>query len=183
MGIFSWPVFQKQSLQSPFKMEFSMGSLWRSYRRYLWHHRRSLRRLEIVQASMTIVAQLTKQGKTLSNMVKHVKHHEHLWNITKHIKHHEPPVKHHETLIKHCKTPWNTQTLAVQCDNIGPQPSDRHGNIGTARVSADIGVGITPQMCNRVTNPWDMVIFSRPDCGINQHLYFWLQSWNNPVDF
>ena len=30
------------------------------------------------------------------------------------------------------------------------------------RYIGDCGVGIIPQMCNRVTNPWDMGIFSRP---------------------
>ena len=34
-----------------------------------------------------------------------------------------------------------------------------YGNIG------DCGVGITPQMCNRVTNHGDMCTFSKPDCG------------------
>ena len=29
----------------------------------------------------------------------------------------------------------------------------------------DCGVGITPQMCNRVTNHGDMSTFSKPDCG------------------
>ena len=40
------------------------------------------------------------------------------------------------------------------------------GSVSTrCRVSSNISdssVGITPQMCNRVTNPWDMGIFNRP---------------------
>ena len=31
-------------------------------------------------------------------------------------------------------------------------------------VSGDCGVGIAPQMCNRVTNHGDMSIFSKPGC-------------------
>ena len=30
----------------------------------------------------------------------------------------------------------------------------------------DCGVGITPQMCNRVTNHEDMGTFSKPDCSV-----------------
>ena len=30
---------------------------------------------------------------------------------------------------------------------------------------ADWGVGTIPQMCNRVTNPWDVGIFSKPAIG------------------
>ena len=54
----------------------------------------------------------------------------------------------------------------LEAANIGTQ----HGNIGNqcsdtgaqCVVSTNIGVGTTMQMSNRVTNPWDMVIFSRP---------------------
>ena len=35
----------------------------------------------------------------------------------------------------------------------------RLGDFGDIR---DCGVGITPQVCNRVSNPWDMGIFFRP---------------------
>ena len=34
-----------------------------------------------------------------------------------------------------------------------------------ARSSGDCGFGITPQMCNRVTNHGDMSIFSKPEFG------------------
>ena len=43
-----------------------------------------------------------------------------------------------------------------------------------ARSSSDIddfGVGIIPWMCNRVTNPCDMSIFSRPACGVAKAIY------------
>ena len=35
------------------------------------------------------------------------------------------------------------------------------------RVSGDCGVGITPQMCNRVTNHGDMSTFSKPGIGLS----------------
>ena len=93
--------------------------------------------------------------------------------------------------LKHCETSWNTlktlwtsrnsQTLAIWCDDIGIRCRDigtHHGGIGAAIselvqsfrryrrvVSDDIddcGVGITLQMCNRVTNHGDMGTFSKP---------------------
>ena len=76
------------------------------------------------------------------------------------------------------------ETLAIRCDDIGTQCRDicarcRRGDIGArCRVSGDIGaeflvtvgitpsgdcgVGITPQMCNRVTNHGEMGTFSKP---------------------
>ena len=100
------------------------------------------------------------------------------------VKHHEPLVKHHETLLKQCETSWNTRTLIIRCDDIGA----RCGDVGTWRgdvgnraeviryddmrsmrrhrrsrgVTGNIGVGITPEMCNRVANHGDMGTFSRP---------------------
>ena len=71
-------------------------------------------------------------------------------------------MKHHEILV-------------IRCDDIGTRCGDvgdlaeltailvrsflryRHG------VFADCGIGVTPQMCNRVTNHGDMGTFSRPD--------------------
>ena len=77
-------------------------------------------------------------------------------------------MKHHETLLKHCETSQNTRTLAIQCDDIGAWHGNigaRHGNFGAcAEFSGDIadcGLGITPQMCNRVTNHADMSTFSK----------------------
>ena len=91
-----------------------------------------------------------------SFMAKHheilVKHFEPL------LKHFEPLLKHHETLVKHY------ETLAIRCDDISTHIGSQRGDFsGRCRVSSDCGVGITPQMCNIVTNPWDMGIFSRPD--------------------
>ena len=68
------------------------------------------------------------------------------------------------------------ETLAIRCDDIGARFGDigtRHGNIGacaefTAKSAwsfqryGDCGVGITPQMCNRVSNHGDMGTFSKP---------------------
>ena len=85
------------------------------------------------------------------DIVKHCealeKHHETL------LKHYETHVKHRKPLLnimkhlKHCKTSLNTQTLAVRCDDICGDAGTRHGDI------RNCGVAITPQMCNRVTNP------------------------------
>ena len=119
-------------LQSPFRTEFSMGSLSRRYRqsmrrhrRFLWsyrwslgRYRRSLRRSAAARSPMPIVAWLTKHRKMLLNIVRH---HETLWYI---MKRHELLVKHHETLLKHCETSQNTQTLTIQCDDIGARRGD-----------------------------------------------------------
>ena len=92
-------------------------------------------------------------------------HHE-LKHCETHMNHCEPLVKHPETLLKH------REKLAVWCNDIEAQCGDigawcgntcaRCSDIGAQRrVSGDIddyGVGITLQMCNRVTNPWDMGI-------------------------
>ena len=109
-----------------------------------------------------------------------VKHCDTSWNV----------VKHHELLLKHCETSRDTQTLAIRCNNIGARHGDT-GDISAKRkvgaetsvlgaaisalarsfrryqrkVSSDIcycGVGITLQMCNRVTNHGDMATFSKP---------------------
>ena len=64
-------------------------------------------------------------------------------------------------MMKQRETSWNSRTLAVRWDDIdawcGDIEAQREvsGNIGKC------GVGVTPQMCNRVTNPWDMDTFSR----------------------
>ena len=66
---------------------------------------------------------------------------------------------------------WNNfpGDIGTQCGDIGTQGGNifaLRNNIGTHRgVSGDIGdcnVGITLQMSNRVPNPSDMGIFSRP---------------------
>ena len=73
-------------------------------------------------------------------------------------------VKHHETLVKHCKTSWSIQTLAVRCDDIGARCSDISARLIVSGTITNCSVGITSRMSNRVTNPWDMGIFSRPVC-------------------
>ena len=80
-------------LQSPFRMEFTMGSRLRRYRRSLRRHRwfqrsyrRSLRRSVAARSPMPIVARLAKHHKTLLNIVKH----------------HETLLKHHETFFIRC---------------------------------------------------------------------------------
>ena len=69
----------------------------------------------------------------------------------------------------------------IRCDNIGTRCGDivaRCGDVGAATFAitrsywqyrrgvsgyiGDCGVGITPQMCNRVTNHGDMSTFSKP---------------------
>ena len=58
----------------------------------------------------------------------------------------------------------------IRCDDIGARCGDvgaRRGDRAelpaiSAGVSGDCGVGITPQMCNRVTNHGDMSTFSKP---------------------
>ena len=73
------------------------------------------------------------------------------------LKHHEPVVKHHETLLKHCETSWNTRHSMRYCLSMR-----RHRRLcGVSGNIVDCGVGITPQMCNRVTNHGDMGTFSK----------------------
>ena len=92
--------------------------------------------------------------------------------------------------MKHLKD-WETviircDDIGARCDDIGARCGDvvarcgdvgaRRGDVAIARsyrrywrgVSCDIGdcgVGITPQMCNRVTNHGDMSTFSKPALG------------------
>ena len=72
------------------------------------------------------------------------------------VKHQEPLVKHDETF----KTLWNIMKHSNTRQSMRWYRRSlwryRHG------VSSDIGVGITPHMCNRVTNHGDMGISSRP---------------------
>ena len=46
----------------------------------------------------------------------------------------------------------------IRCDDIGA----RCGDVGVTGGIGDCGVGVTPQMCNGVTNYKDMGTFSRP---------------------
>ena len=52
--------------------------------------------------------------------------------------------------------PWPLGPSALGAATTAIARSYRRG------VSADCGVGITPQMCNRVTNHGDMSTFSKP---------------------
>ena len=134
-------------LLTPVRTELSIFSLSRTYRRFLRSYCRSLRRSTAARSSM-------RRCRSLRDSL----------NI---IKHCEPLVKHYETLLKHRETSQNTQTLAIRCDDIGA----RCGDIGactefpaiSAQSSGDCGVGITPQMCNRVTNHGDVSTFSKQD--------------------
>ena len=91
-------LLRTELLQSPFRMEFSIGSHLRRYCQPLRHYRQFLRRyckslqelavarwlmlrLVVSNTAMPIFVQLTKQCKTLLNIAKH-----------------------HETLVKHCQT-------------------------------------------------------------------------------
>ena len=98
-------------------------------------------------AISTIPAAPSPISAELSSIVaRPAQHHKTLLNI---VKHHEPLVKHHETLLKHCETSCNTRRSRRY----------RRGVFG------DCGVGITPHMCNRVTNHGDMSTFSKPVPG------------------
>ena len=100
-------------LQSPYRTEFSMGSLSPRYRRSLrrccdpWADRRSP----------------MDRCRSLRNLLNIVKHSKTSWIICKtlwyFVKHCEPQVKHREPLVNHhepLKTSWNTQTLTIRCD-------------------------------------------------------------------
>ena len=88
-------------------------------------------------------------------------------------------MKHLHNIVIHSKISWTTsktlkqhETLIIRCDDIGARCGDvgaRRGDrvTGNRQSSYRCGVygdvGVTPQMCNRVTNHGDMGIFSRPD--------------------
>ena len=111
---------------------------------------------------MPIVARLTKHRKTSRNTCKT------LWNV---VKHREPLVKHHETLVKH----HETLELTVHDLDIGTGCSDtvaQRSDISAWRgVSGNCHAGITRQMCNRATNPWDMGVYSWPTQRANRLIY------------
>ena len=88
-------------LPSPFRMEFSMGSLSRQYRGSLRRHRRfmqsyrqSLRHCRDPWGDQRSPVRRCRSLRDSLNIVKHCKK---LLNI----------VKHHETLVKYCDTSWN----------------------------------------------------------------------------
>ena len=181
-------------LRSPFRTEFSMGSLsWRyrpslrRHRRFLRSYRRSLRRCRDPWGDRRTSG---RRCRSLRDSLKIIKHSKTSWNMCKTLwyivkrrktsltnsktscKIVKPLVKHYETSWNTLKTLWNTQTLSIQCDDIGARRSDIALGAATARsaqryrrsarslrrhrhgVSGDIGdcgVGIILQMCNRVT--------------------------------
>ena len=157
-------------LQSPFRTEFSKGSRSRRYRRSLRRHRRfllsyrrSLRRCRDPWGDRRapIVARLARHQKTLLNIVKYHETH------VKHCITSEPLVQHHETL----KTLWNimkqfdAETSALGSATTAIARSYRRYRRGVSGDIGDCGVGITLQMCNRVTNLGDMSTFSKPAHG------------------
>ena len=80
-------------LQSPFGMEFSIGSCLRRYRRSLRHHCRFLR-----SYCQFLQSYRDPWGDRRAPIVARLAKHKTLLNI----------VKHHETHVKHCKTSWTT---------------------------------------------------------------------------
>ena len=127
----------------------------------------SLRRSAVVRSPM-------RRCRSLRDSLNIVKHSKTSWNTCKTlwyiVKHLEPLVKHCEILLKHCKTllkhcesSWNTRHSMQRYQH----SMRRHRHLAwryrrSHRVSGDCGVGITQQMCNRVTNHGDMGTFSKP---------------------
>ena len=74
-------------------------------------------------------------------------------------------LKHHETLLKHCETLKHSSFDAtISGLNVGTSARRFRRSL---EVSGNCGVGITLQMCNRVTNHGDMGTFSKPDLVLN----------------
>ena len=59
----------------------------------------------------------------------------------------------------------DVETLALGVATSAIVWSYRQYRRGVSCNIGDCGVGITPQMCNRVTNHGDMSTFSKPACG------------------
>ena len=172
-------------LQSPFRTEFSMGSRSWRYRRSLRHYRQSLRRSAAVQSP--IIARLTKHRTTLLNIVKHHETLKTLWNITKQSNTHHSMRRYQRTIRGYRRTMRRHRCSVQRYRRSARQyrRSARWYQCSAARaefltilawsfwwylhgVSGDIsdcGVGITPQMCNRVTDHGDMGTFSKPGHG------------------
>ena len=73
-------------------------------------------------------------------------------------------MKNHETLLKHCEILLSTRHSMRQYRRSMRRYRCLRG------VSGDCGVGITLQMCNRVTNHGDMGTFSRPAAKVENIL-------------
>ena len=143
-----------------------------SYRRFLLSYHRSRRhcgdpRGDRRRRSLRDSLNIIKHSKTSWNTCKT------LWNI---VKRREPLVKHHETL----KTLWNimkqssfnatisaldAETSSLDGETSVIARSCRRYRCGVYGDIGDCGVGITPQMCNRVANHGDMSTFSKPAWG------------------
>ena len=78
-------------------------------------------------------------------------------------------MKHHETLVIRCDNA-RCEDVSTQCDDVGDRVdfpaisawTFRRYRRGLSGDIGDCGVGITPQMCNRVTNHGDVSTFSKP---------------------
>ena len=64
--------------------------------------------------------------------------------------------------LKHCETSWNTLHSMWRYRS---SMRRRRRSCGVSGDIGDCGVGITPQMCKRVTNHGDMSTFSKPAQG------------------
>ena len=101
--------------------------------------------------------------------------------------------------LKHCETSWNSHHLMrryrrsmCRCLRLGQRHRQSCGGYSmrwyrrlmlrhrrSCGVSGDCGVGITSQMCNRVTNHGDMSTFSKP---VSSHRrLFPVTSWYNYI--
>ena len=67
--------------------------------------------------------------------------------------------------LKHSPYAIRCYDIGAQCGDISARRSQRHRR--SLGVSGDCGVGVTSQMCNRVTNHGDMGTFSKP-------VFWWL---------
>ena len=179
-------------LQSPFRMEFRMGSFSR-HCRSLRCYRRSLRHCRDPWGDHWPCSRRCRLLHNSLNIVKHVKHSKTTWNTCKTlwyiVKHHEPLVKHSEPLVKLCeplvkyheplvknhetlKTLWNimkhspfdAETSALSAVTLVLTRSFWQYRRGVSGDIGDCGVGKTLQMCNRVTNHGDIGLgtFSKP---------------------
>ena len=61
----------------------------------------------------------------------------------------------------------DAETSAVDAETSAIERSYRRYWSGVSGDIGDCGVGITSQMCNRVTNNGDMSTFSKPDCAVD----------------
>ena len=169
-------------LLTPVRTELSVGSLSRSYRRFLRVIADSYASSPIPAAfwrsAMPFVARVTKHRKTSWNTCKT------LWYI----------LKRRKTSRTTSKTLWNTlKTLW----NITKHSNTRHSmrryrlsmrrhrrSLGVFSDIGDCGVGITLQMCNRDTNHGDTSTFSkqgRTCCPTTNCWYFTVYAQRIPL--